>query len=769
MTAHATTLSRLTTRPTPLPPPVWLTVVQGLGRGGLVGTMLACVLIGLEVGLGTPYPALDSLIGVALGFSFVFASEGVVALVWRLGKLILRRLRADRPLALWSRLPARHIGWTLGAALFVVGDTLFPGSFLSFLAYGFTAQAYIPVIAVTWTLVSLARRADVAPRGRATLLGLALALNASAVGWLVWPGHDGYLARAEAVPAQAVAPLALPNPALPGPLAVNHLVYGSGVDQRPAYGPSVELVTQPVDGAAVFAGFGDLGNAQMRWLWGFDTTALPLNGQVWYPAGDGPFPLVLMVHGNHKGVEPSEIGYAYLGEHLASHGYLAVSVDESFLNIGFPFGLAGAPEMPVRAWLLLKHLQQWRAWNAAPGTPFYGRVDLDRVALLGHSRGGEAVVHAAALNTHLYPPVSNAAQPDAFGFGIRAVVAIAPSDGYYRPGGRPLTLGGADYLLLQGGHDGDVTTIMGVKQYQRVQFDANPAGFKALVYLYRANHGQFNTVWGDHDLGAVTSLGLNRRPLLSGDEQRGAARLFVTAFLDASLRGQAGYRGVFRAPAGVQPWLPQDIVVTQYADASLRTVSAFEATARLDQNDLAGGTAEAVGMRTWQREVLRLRDSQAEQGNTVLRLGWEAGSRPSYTLGLPGETVAAWGLTPQDSLTFGLASALDEPTPLGVTVEVATADGVQVALPLDQFGAVHPPLRLQTAKSDRLAQVIGMTGYLPTPFERVLQTYDLPLAAFQQADPRFDPARLAAVRFRFDGRAGGAVYLDQVGFRRTAR
>jgi hypothetical protein len=32
--------------------------------------------------------------------------------------------------------------------------------------------------------------------------------------------------------------------------------------------------------------------------WGFDFTKLPVHGRVWYPDGAGPFPLVLIVHGN---------------------------------------------------------------------------------------------------------------------------------------------------------------------------------------------------------------------------------------------------------------------------------------------------------------------------------------------------------------------------------------------------------------------------------------------------------------------------------------
>ena len=68
--------------------------------------------------------------------------------------------------------------------------------------------------------------------------------------------------------------------------------------------------------------------SQLRqWYWGFDRTAFPLNAQVWFPEGEGPFPLVLTVHGNHDMADYSEFGYAYLGDLLASRGYIFVSVD----------------------------------------------------------------------------------------------------------------------------------------------------------------------------------------------------------------------------------------------------------------------------------------------------------------------------------------------------------------------------------------------------------------------------------------------------------
>jgi acetyl esterase/lipase len=50
--------------------------------------------------------------------------------------------------------------------------------------------------------------------------------------------------------------------------------------------------------------------------------------------------------------------------------------------------------MPVRAWLLLQHLDLWRTWGEDDASLFHGQVDMERVALMGHSRGGEAAAAA---------------------------------------------------------------------------------------------------------------------------------------------------------------------------------------------------------------------------------------------------------------------------------------------------------------------------------------------------------------------------------------
>ena len=191
----------------------------------------------------------------------------------------------------------------------------------------------------------------------------------------------------------ATASLDAPDPSRPGPFTVRRLFYGSGTDRRRVeYRDSVTLRTGVVNGMPFLKG-ADPKLLKARWkYWGFDAARLPINGRVWYPEGQGPFPLVLVVHGNHGMKEFSDPGYAYLGELLASRGYILASVDENFLNGNLRM------ENDARGWMLLQHLVSWRRFNADSASPLHGKVDLSRIALMGHSRGGEAVAVAAAFN-----------------------------------------------------------------------------------------------------------------------------------------------------------------------------------------------------------------------------------------------------------------------------------------------------------------------------------------------------------------------------------
>jgi dienelactone hydrolase len=600
--------------------------------------------------------------------------------------------------------------------------------------------------------------------------------------------------------------IAGPSTGEPGSYKVKFLYYGSGEDRnRAEYRDSVAIRTRPVNATPFLRG-GDKKALEARWkYWGFDIKRLPLNARVWYPDGAGPFPLVLVVHGNHDMKKFSDPGYAYLGEHLASRGYILASVDENFLN----GGLSG--ENDVRGWVLLQHLAAWKQWNTDAGNPFHGKVDMDRIALIGHSRGGEAVQLAASFN-HLSRYPDDARVTMNFGFNIRTVIAIAPVDGTYKPTDRLNPIVNVNYFVMHGAHDADVQTMMGMRAYDRVRFTEGTQWVKAALYIYRANHGQFNTTWGNNDVGDSGWL-LAKDLLLEGEEQRQIAKVFITGFLDLTLRDKREYLPMFRDHRTVGTWLPKTTYLSRFEAPTERILADYE-----DDIDVTTGSARGVrisGSRlaTWKEVGLKMRSRGFQAfDNNVVMLGWTAPrsasdtARASYTLSLPDTLAASWRLSAGSSLVFDLAdygakprplspadtatpreqpdSAVAKPAtraapppvlgdsakaaqartdslPLDLTVELVLADGRVARLPLSDVAPIRPPLTARIWKFDYVANRLNPPS---KNHDDILSHFTIPFSLFARGVAGFDPIMIRAVRFRFDRGPAGTILLDDVGF-----
>ena len=576
------------------------------------------------------------------------------------------------------------------------------------------------------------------------LVAVALALNAWGAWWFFGTG-TAFSDDVATPPANST--LVARDPAAPGPHGATSVRYGPDA--------ALPLRTPTVD-ARSFIGTGWTGwRGRLRTrYWHFDGRTVPLAGQMWLPGGAGAFPVVMIVHGNHRMEQPSESGYAYLGELLASRGYVTVSVDENFLNTAWFGELHG--ENAARGWLLLEHLRIFREWNATDGHPLFGRLDLGRVALIGHSRGGEAVAIASALNRLAAYPDDATVRFD-YGFGIRALIAIAPTEGQYRPAGRPVTLENVSYLLLQGSQDGDVTAMMGMRQFHRVRFTGEGDHLKAAVFIDRANHGAFNTVWGRDDQRPPMAWLLNRRPLMDGEAQRQVARVYVSAFLDVVLRGDSTYLPVLRDHRAAASWLPKTRYVTRFLDSATHVVADFEEDLDPATTSARGGSITGAALDRWKETAARLRDGSQEE-NQVVSLAWtdEAAGAASYTVGLPAGTARRWGLDLKAALTFAAADARAQPAgTIDFTVELLAGEQSSAAVTV----TVAPSPLVKVYRLGLIERA------LLRPRERMLQSYAVPLAAFGPIDPE----RITAIRFRFNRTSAGAIYLDDVGFRRSGR
>ena len=632
--------------------------------------------------------------------------------------------------------------------------------------------------------------------------------------WMLYPGKPVEMPLSAANSAQKMPfVLDISHPGQPGAFQVEFLTYGSGEDKhRKIFGEEADLITQPVDGSAFLDSWKGFSGKMRTWYFGFNKDSLPLNAQVWYPKEEGPFPLVLIVHGNHSAQDHSDPGYEYLGRLLASKGYILASVDENFLNGAYfdiPKGLQG--ENNARAWLLLKHLEVWKNWNCREDNPFYGKVDMDRIALIGHSRGGEAVAHAALFNRLPYYP-DDANEVFDFHFNIRSVIAIAPCDGQYQPGRMRTPLTDINYLVLQGSHDADVSSYQGMRQFNRLDFSEGFDGFAAGLYIWGANHGQFNSIWGRTDFPSPRINFYNLRQLMSPEDQQTISKTYIGAFLDATLRDQHELRPMFTDYRYARNWIPETVYLSQYLQSDTYPISTFSEDLDLTTASLPQSRSFAEDLSIWREQALHL--NWGDSDTRALFLGWNTTKSdtlvPAYHIAWPEEALDTDGNT---ILTFSLAELDEKANPPGTevgaeeeeeeevgepvdeeteaeaeaegnslemeavadnvaedvsdsekpfidfTIRLTDRNGYVLEFPLSDFAPLQHPLKRKMTK-------LGFMQH-QAEWETVIQTYSFPLQRYAGDHPEFDFEHITGLSFIFNVTPEGVIVVNKIGVRRT--
>ena len=529
----------------------------------------------------------------------------------------------------------------------------------------------------------------------------------------------------------------LRNPGLPGDFQFDTLIYGSPPLAYPAVLSQYTIYNTPdpayVTGRINVSAFANLGAATP---WPFANTNVPLNGHICIPRGRGPFPLAVFAHGNHSPNENSTPGYLYLCRLLASHGIIAATIDVNFLN-GSNFG-----ENDGRAIVHLEHLRQFRTWNNTAAHPLHGKVDLNRILIVGHSRGGEAVGHASFFNTQ--PSVGGVLLDGTAGlgpyrFGITAALAIAPTDRQFTPPTGP-TVVPDSYIVIHGSKDSDVSTFEGYHTYERAHAVdlANPTvsdgKFKAMLWVYKANHNQFNSIWAPESPPGVAMP----RP-----DQEQIAMVHIGAVAQAVLLDRKAYFAVLHDHAAAGQWDPPGTdLVSQYQDPERIFV-------QHNQEGLAPpvvslpvqGTAAADGVAAV-RQLTPLVGGAATTTIT-LRLAWNAlGSRLLLQVDpttLPAERYRVLSLRVGQSTEPPNAVNRD----MDLSLEVSSGSRT-VSIPASSLHRLlypDPP--------------IG-------PAKIVMQSLRLPVARLLECG--VDPSDLRSIALVFDQRPAGVVYVGDLQF-----
>ncbi|WP_336786995.1 alpha/beta hydrolase family protein [Paenibacillus sp. MMO-177] len=578
--------------------------------------------------------------------------------------------------------------------------------------------------------------------------------------WLKEPFGGGHAAAvfagSEEMGSSEVAAIDAEDPGEPGSYSYRFFTYGSGTDkQRKEYGKGAELISESVNASEYIKNW--------YWMkekfWGFDEEALPLNGRVWMPEGDGPFPLVLMVHGNHLMEDFSDAGYDYLGKLLASRGYIAISVDENFLNYS---AWSGIPDndFKVRAWMLLKHIQQIQTFSEETDSVFYKKVDFSNIALIGHSRGGQAVAMAADRDAWFAGDrtLDSLNQEQ---IHIQTVIALAPTDKAIDD--KSANLKDVNYLVLQGARDGDVNDFYGDRQYIRTSFSSDSGYRKASVYLSEANHSRFNTEWGTMDERLPGGLFLSQRGMMKPAEQQQAAQVYVSAFLETTLRDQEDYVPLLQDYRTGLYWLPASTAyVSRYEDSSFDRIARYDE----DRNKTTlpeGGKLEGNNLKSWDELDVKDRDHN-NKGTVGAQVEWLDDS--SYTLSLAKPFSLASAAETNRMFTFSLANLSSQLDPdhrdsvPQIQIELISTDGHAIILPLNAYMPVQQPFVTTYTIIPWLEKTIK-SGKYKHDTESVFQTFRVPLNDFAEAVDN-KALSIREITFRFiDG--PGKIMLDDIG------
>jgi hypothetical protein len=493
-----------------------------------------------------------------------------------------------------------------------------------------------------------------------------------------------------------------------------------------------------------------------------------IRGKVYSPRGAvGARPLVIFLHGRHQvcyggdGTEPSNVpwpcakgekpipsfrGYDGPAKALASNGYQVVSISANAVNAydGAVYD-AGAQ---ARAELILDHLDLWKKWSTVGGGPFgrkfVGKMDLQNVGLMGHSRGGEGVARAAVLNA------------DRGGkYGIRAVLPLAPTD-FARA-----TVPGVAMSVILPYCDGDVSDLQGQKFYDDTRYSvAGDSAPRSTVTVLGANHNYFNTEWTPGQSEAPSNddwwgeekaspCGAKYAGRLTAKEQQAVGTAYVAGFFRLQLGHETKLLPLLDGSNGR---------ATSAGRAIVRVVSQAPAKTRRDLNHFdqalpAGSVTGSVKATVCSATCVKSDDSSQSphwvEAYFAAKTPTTAVTKLTWT-GKNGVVRVNLSATQRDVRRYSALTFRATPDPSGapktdLTVRVVDGNGRAVAVPVSSVG-------------DALLRMPGPNDFgLP---KNLLRTVRIPTSSLKGIDLR----DVRAVELRTDRVASGSVFVSDLAF-----
>jgi hypothetical protein len=348
-----------------------------------------------------------------------------------------------------------------------------------------------------------------------------------------------------------------------------------------------------------------------------------------------------------------------------------------------------------------------------------GVVDMDRISLIGHSRGGEAVVTANHFNL-----------TEHLGYGIMAVASIAPVDFHNYP------MRENPYFVMFGSADGDVWDCQGFRIYDRaLEFPEPLTTHKGSLFIIGANHNFFNTEWTFDE-----GVGPDR---ISADDQRLIAKMYLMAFcLREIMPANFGFLKSYFSGEAEFTRLAGLEMYKQYLDETHVNLDHFQNTPHDIGVNSLGGPNRFGGLATAMEYNLRSL-SPGNHQTYAGRLRWPDsgfryfGMRLSFAGDVRGFDYLSFRTAQVHSSSFNPPGQDQD-----FYVYLLDNQGVYTGARVSNYGGIPYPYRGVTSRS-------------------VMNTIRIPMDVFEAGD--VDLSSISGIYFVFGETNTGEIVVDDVG------
>jgi predicted dienelactone hydrolase len=461
--------------------------------------------------------------------------------------------------------------------------------------------------------------------------------------------------------------------------------------------------------------------------------------RIYYPtsiASLDPRPLVVISHGNGH----NYAWYDYLGNHLASWGYVVMSHQNDTV-----------PGIETASTTTLEHTESFLAQLATiGGGVLNGRVDGDAIVWIGHSRGGEGIARGY---DRLFDGTFTS--PNYQIGDIRLLISIAPTDFLGSASANPH---GVPFMLMYGSADGDVCGCPDSDIGNSFNILERAEGLRQSTYVHGADHNDFNCC-GFNDFAGPTGTAIGNAE--AQDVMKAASLAMIRRVVENDpsaeeylWRQYESLRPISVAASTtvINEWnaAPADrIVLDNFQTNTATTVSS------------SGGAVTLVGVANEVEGLQNDNNTAFTWATTDAMNGATRGRTTDLTRAFVFNWTIASSITwtvPADRRDFTQGKFLSMRAAQGTRHPQTTAvigDLTFTVTLLDELGE-QTSLQI-SAVGGGVEEPYQRTGFgTGTGWQNAMETIRLPLSAFASGGSAIDLTRIASVLVQFGGTSGSA-------------